>query len=324
LACLYIVLSDAALPNASAPRDRYYADDYDDRHYRDEESHEERKKRKTAQQQLLQHISSEAAKDVYTVMFSIAMGPEDAESWRCELRGIKGCNFAEVAGPLSTFKESLSRQFAMLVTPIATDFSLELHAAPFEIQDILGWKPAPNMTLHKREGEFMRFTTIFAYPPDECGGGLYALKLQRIDFGDAMDTGKVGKDITLAWVYRDINGKSCRNTTTMKFTKMTPRNESKDVKEYSRKENDDSEYQENDSTLRKMIMAIRFVNFVNNTCKRYCFNSQSFNDFQKYWKREQDVLQMSLGAVVMEEEIKTLVKYVNEHIKSNDSFCVIA
>lgn len=72
-----------------------------------------------------------------------------------------GCNFSEVSGNTQAYMEDLRRHFAAMVTPIATDVSFEIHASPFTQRGVLGYQVPTSARLHEREGEFLRFTTLF-------------------------------------------------------------------------------------------------------------------------------------------------------------------
>lgn len=47
-----------------------------------------------------------------------------------------------------------------MVTPIATDFSMELHAAPFTPGGVVGWRPPAQTKMHARYGEHTMHTRI--------------------------------------------------------------------------------------------------------------------------------------------------------------------
>jgi len=321
LSCRYILLSDAKLPDGKTEKE--HENSRSRREYEEYEDRERMRKADLAKakdvlEQLLGLISEEAAGDCYTVMFSMAMPPDDAEAWRRQLRGVKGCNFAEVSGSIGEFTRNLSKEFATLISPIATDFSLELHAAPFEIDKVIGWQPPPGVQLHTREGEFLRFVTIFPFLPGVKLGGLYLMRLRPIDFGDASKADKVKKDLTLSWEYRDINGELLREKETISFTKIVPRNESESARHYAQHEADDSEYQ--NIMMRKMMMCVRFVDFVNDECT-YHFNRDNYSLFKKYWRREQT--EAGKGKPLMTKEIETIEKYVADHVDTKDSCTIL-
>jgi len=316
----YVVFSDAA-PYASNGRTQHAS--YEDPVYMPSSSFSPSSRYRpsvTAEGNgFLSAVTAEAKKDSYTLMFGLAMSSPDAEAWRSELRGIQGCNFAEVRGEIEEYKRALHREFATMITPIATDFSMELHAAPFTPNQVYGWQAPPQARLHAREGEFLRLTSIF--PMLEPKGGIYMLKLDPIDFGDASLEGTVGRAVRVSWQYRDIHHNVQRETRTFDFTKLFPWTahavpmtrgvqlalplapaigSSGDVDIELK---DDSTY--SDVAIRKAVLLVRFVRFVHEACACMWVDESLLKRFQAHWAREQRVI----GDKALAKESNLLAKY---------------
>merc|ERR1711998_585166 len=249
----------------------------------------------------LKKVRDEAEQDAYTVVFGVATDTSCSEQWRQELRGIKGCNFSEVSGDTQIYSEALRREFATMVTPIATDFSMELHAAPFAARGVLGWQAPTRARMHAREGEFLRFTTLF--PMLEARGGIYMLQLDSRDFGKASKNGEVGRDTTISWQYRDINGRQQHASQTIRFTKIFAEKEGKALGAL------DSEY--TDQQMRRAMMVTRFVKFVHNTCRCQWWNQGDVRRFEHYWDNERKLMPADDG-MTLEQDLKLLRKFVKQ------------
>merc|ERR1711977_116356 len=311
----YIVLTDqtppAELRSRGRPRVYYGFDDnndyYDTQHV--QATDPEMASDPLAPASFLRRVRDEAAQDVYTVVFGIATDTQCSEQWRQELRGIKGCNFSEVSGNTHTYLEALRREFAAMVTPIATDFSMELHAAPFSPHGVFGWQAPTRARMHHREGEFLRFTTLF--PMLQPRGGIYVLQLDSRDFGKASKDGEVGRDTTLSWQYRDINGRQQHASQTIRFTKLFPQ---QDVSIGAQ----DSEY--TDHSMRKAMMITRFVMFVHNTCRIQWWHRSDVRRFEAYWENERRLMPTDDDGM-LSQDLTLLRKFVAQDANNDSGMC---
>ena len=248
----------------------------------------------------LSQVQEESEADAFTLMLGIGTSLPQADAWKHELRGIKGCNFGLVTDEIGRYEAELNKEFASMITPIATDFSMELHASPFSAGKLLGWEAPAHSVLHSREGEFLRITTLF--PMLDFRGGIYALKLNPKSFGKASVDGGVPQETTVCWQYRDINGERQQMSKTFDFTQIFPFDDSvpngqywkDDLRRHQQRACNgrvvaDSVYA--DDTVRRVVMLSRYVDFCHWICETYTETKEWFAIFEKYWEAEMQALQ---------------------------------
>lgn len=113
----------------------------------------------------------------------------------------------------------------------------------------------------------------------------------------------MGRDTTLSWQYRDINGRQQHASQTIRFTKLFPQNDKQLMAQ-------DSEF--SDQEMRKTIMITRFVMFVHQTLHCRWWNKSDLRRFEAYWEHECRLLPADGNGQGLGQDITLLRKFVDQ------------
>ena len=119
----------------------------------------------------------------------------------------RGANYFSVRSS-KRFKKLLDKEFEYMVTPLVYDLELKLSSKKYEIDAVYGSPDAKLAT-----GEIMKVNTLFPSSSEDgkTKGGVILLKLKKVGTGS--------DDIDLKVSYKDVDGKSFKNSQKIEFNK---------------------------------------------------------------------------------------------------------
>jgi len=119
----------------------------------------------------------------------------------------RGANYFSVHSS-KRFKKLLDKEFEYMVTPLVYDLELKLSSKKYEIDAVYGSPDAKLAT-----GEIMKVNTLFPSSSEDgkTKGGVILLKLKKVGTGS--------DDIDLKVSYKDVDGKSFKNSQKIEFNK---------------------------------------------------------------------------------------------------------